>query len=64
MSLQIWLPLTDDLHNQGLSEINVINNGATLDNNGKIGKCYSLASRPAALADLFSEAPTKDSAHK
>lgn len=44
MSLQIWLPLTDDLHNQGLSEINVINNGATLDNNGKIGKCYSLAS--------------------
>ena len=40
MSLQIWLPLNGNLNNQGLSNINVINNGATVDNNGKIGKCY------------------------
>lgn len=41
MSLQVWLPLNGDLHNQGLSNITVTNNGAIVDNNGKIGKCYS-----------------------
>ena len=41
MSLQIWLPLNGDLHNQGLSNVTVTNHGATVDNNGKIGKCYS-----------------------
>lgn len=42
MSLQVWLPLNGDLHNQGLDE-NIIatNNGATVDTKGKIGKCYS-----------------------
>lgn len=40
MSLQVWLPLNGDLKNQGLSNIVVTNNGATIDNNGKIGKCY------------------------
>lgn len=39
--LSVWLPLNGDLHNQGLSNITAINNGATVDNNGKIGKCYS-----------------------
>lgn len=41
MSLQVWLPLTGHLNNQGLSNVTVTNNGATVDNNGKIGKCYS-----------------------
>ena len=41
MSLQVWLPLNGDLHNQGLNNIQPIGNGITLDNNGKIGKCYS-----------------------
>ena len=40
MSLQVWLPLDGDLRNQGLSDAQVINNGATVNNNGKIGKCY------------------------
>lgn len=40
MSLQVWLPLNGDLHNQGLSDTVITNNGATIDNNGKIGKCY------------------------
>lgn len=40
MSLQVWLPLNGNLNNQGLSNIAVTNNGATIDNNGKIGKCY------------------------
>lgn len=41
MSLQVWLPLTGHLNNQGLSNVTVTNNGATIDNSGKIGKCYS-----------------------
>lgn len=43
MALKVWLPLNGDLHNQGLSKITVTNNGATVDNNGKIGKCYSFS---------------------
>lgn len=41
MSLQVWLPLNGNLDNQGLSDISVTNYGATVDNSGKIGKCYS-----------------------
>lgn len=41
MSLQVWLPLNGDLKNLGVSNITVTNDGATIDNNGKIGKCYS-----------------------
>ena len=41
MSLRVWLPLNGSLKNQGLDKVTVTNNGATIDNNGKIGKCYS-----------------------
>ena len=41
MSLRVWLPLNGTLDNQGLDDIVVTNNGATIDNSGKIGKCYS-----------------------
>lgn len=41
MSLQIWLPLIGNLKNEGLNPVSVTNNGATVNNNGKIGKCYS-----------------------
>ena len=41
MSLQVWLPLNGNLNNQGLSDVTVANNGATVDSNGKIGSCYS-----------------------
>lgn len=44
MSLRVWLPLNGDLHNQGLSDVTVTNNGATVNNNGKIGKCYIIPS--------------------
>ena len=40
MSLRVWLPLDGDLRNLGASDVEVINNGATVDNEGKIGKCY------------------------
>lgn len=43
MSLQVWLPLNGNLENQGLSNITITNNGVTVDNNGKIGKCYSFS---------------------
>lgn len=40
MSLRVWLPLDGDLHNQGCTNITVINSGATVNTNGKIGNCY------------------------
>ena len=42
MALKVWLPLNKDLRSVGLSNITVINSGATLDNNGIIGKCYNI----------------------
>ena len=41
MSLQIWLPLTKDLRQQGLSDTVITNHGAIFDSNGKLGGCYS-----------------------
>jgi hypothetical protein len=41
MGLRIWLPLNGDLENKGLDNIVIANNGATINDNGKIGKCYS-----------------------
>ena len=41
MSLQIWLPLTKDLRQQGLSDTAITNHGATFNSNGKLGGCYS-----------------------
>ena len=61
MSLQVWLPLNGNLNNQGLSEVTVTNNGATVDNNGKIGSCYSFdtgkyltVTKPVALTKEIS----------
>lgn len=41
MSLQVWLPLNGNLNNQGLNGVIPTNNGAVINNAGKIGKCYS-----------------------
>lgn len=41
MSLQVWLPMTKDLRQQGLSDVTVTNNGATFNSAGKLGGCYS-----------------------
>ena len=42
MSLRVWLPLNGDLRNQGLDgNVSVTNNGAVVNNSGKIGACYS-----------------------
>lgn len=47
MSLQVWLPLNGDLENRGLSEYAFSNSATsfiTVDNSGKIGKCYNFNS--------------------
>ena len=41
MALQVWLPLNGNLKDQGLADINLINSGATISSEGKIGQCYS-----------------------
>ena len=40
MALRVWLPLNGNINNQGLSNCTVTNNGATINNGGKIGKTY------------------------
>ena len=47
MSLRVWLPLNGDINNQGLENIEFSNTATsyiTVDNNGKIGKCYNFNS--------------------
>ena len=41
MALQIWMPLNGDVSNRGLSDATIVNNGATVSSEGKIGTCYS-----------------------
>ena len=45
MSLQVWLPLTKDLRQQGLSNAIVTNNGATFNSAGKLGGCYNFTNQ-------------------
>lgn len=49
MSLQVWLPLNGDLRNNGVKNIKITNNGATVNDNGKIGKCYSFNNAQLAI---------------
>ena len=47
MSLLVWLPLDGDTHNQGIAPWNFsVSNTSmiTVDNSGKIGKCYNFNS--------------------
>ena len=57
VSLQVWLPLIDDVHNQGVSGTTVVNNGATVNTSGKIGSCYAFNGSTGYIAlsgsDLF-----------
>lgn len=54
MSLRVWLPLNGNLNNQGLSDVTVTNNSATIDNNGKIGKCYKFEAGGAKITNTLS----------
>lgn len=53
MSLQVWLPLNGNLNNQGLSNTILTNASATVDDNGKIGKCYKFTSSQYLYNDNF-----------
>jgi len=53
MSLQVWLPLNGSLENLGLSDINITNNGATVNDSGKIGKCYSFNGSNQYLSSVY-----------
>lgn len=43
MSLIHWWPLNGDTKDHGIRNISLTNNGATINNSGKIGKCYSFS---------------------
>lgn len=49
MSLRIWLPLTDDLRNQGSANASVTNTSAVINANGRLGKCYSFGTGKSYL---------------
>ena len=43
MSLQHWFPLNGDTNDQGIKNYTSVSNNAVVNNNGKIGKCYSFS---------------------
>ena len=47
--LSVWLPLNGDLRNQGLKNVTVTDGEATIDDNGKIGKCYRFGTAKSFL---------------
>lgn len=53
MSLRVWLPLNGSLKNQGLDNVEVINNEIVFNDNGKIGKCCSFTNGYLNLSPTF-----------
>ena len=51
MSLVVWLPLTKDLRQQGLSNVTATNNGATFNSAGKLGGCYNIDNASLTFAN-------------
>ena len=49
MALKVWLPLTGTLENKGISNITISDNGPTIADNGKIGKCYYFDNKAITL---------------
>ena len=44
MSLRVWLPLNGSIDNKGCDPATITNSGAVINENGKLGKCYSFSS--------------------
>ena len=49
MGLQVWLPLNGNLENKGLADVSVTNDGASIGDDGKIGKCYNFGTAKSYL---------------
>ena len=58
MSLIHWWPLNGNTNDYGVNNIALINNGATVNSAGKIGKCYSFSNNNMVVAtsDIISAA--------
>lgn len=53
MSLLVWLPLTKDIKNYGLSDIEFKTNGAVFTpDEGKVGQCYYLNGKTISCSDF------------
>lgn len=52
MPLQIWLPLTDGIENQGLMDLKFTSQNTTIDNAGKLGRCYHFASEDGSYIQV------------
>ena len=57
MALRVWLPLNGNINNYGISDAIATNSGATVDNNGKIGKCYSFNGSSAKISTSINLTP-------
>lgn len=57
MSLRVWLPLDGDLKQQGTSGLQATNSGFTVENAGKIGKCYKTDGAGTIQISNFSLSP-------
>ena len=55
MSLIHWWPLNGNTNDLGLNPISLSNKNASIDNSGKIGKCYSFNGSSARLSSTVSE---------
>lgn len=44
MALKVWLPLNEDLHNQGISNVNITSSNSSIITPGKMGSCMKITS--------------------
>ena len=57
MALHVWLPLLGDLTNNGIGNPTLSVDNATVDNSGKLGKCYNFNGSTSCINITYSEIP-------
>ena len=58
MALQLWLPLIDNLNNNGIGNATITTSNTTISTSGKLGKCYTFNGSTAMVDIQYSEFPT------